>query len=151
MKKLLLFIIILVATSHLKAQNVPIEIVFEGFYEIREGDNAEKYYSILFDSTFYQNENLSFLRVLNIGNKPERAKYLIKGQTYSFVIQRKFEESFGCENHLMHFRSGRALTDEGTLFGTNYLEEQKAIALEQSCNYIAIEYYYVLFINKKSE
>lgn len=132
----------------LKAQNDTVEVVFEGFYEIREGDNAEKYYSILFDSTFYQNENLTFLRVLNIGNESDRAESLIIGQTYSFVIQRKFEQSFGCVNYLSHSRSSRAITDKGTLFGSSYLEKHKVIAAESDCEYKAIEYYYILVINK---
>ena len=60
----------------LKAQNDTVEIVFEEYYEIREGQNAEKYYSILFDSTYYQHKNLTFLRAcLNFAFESIVSKY----------------------------------------------------------------------------
>ena len=144
MKTILSFIILSLSTFTIKAQTDTVQIVFAGFYDVNIGQNKEKYYSLLLDSTYYKSENLSFIRVLNIGNREQLAKSLISGRTYSVVIQRKLQHSAGCENDLMHIRSSRAQTDVGTLFGSNFLEEEKVIAMKSSCNYKAIEYYYIL-------
>lgn len=130
----------------LKAQSDTVKIVFNGFYEVREGTDGDKYYSILFDSTYYENENLHFTRILTLGNRSELAKALLSGQIYTAVIQRKLQYSSGCDHNLMNIRSNRAMTDKGTLFGSNFLELQKRIAKESSCEYKAIEYYYILEI-----
>jgi hypothetical protein len=134
----------------IKAQTDTVEIVFNGFYEVREGINGDKYYSVLFDSTYYENKNLQFIRILSLGNRPNIAESLQTNQTYIVVIQRKLQYSCGCPDNLINFRSNRAMTDEGTLFGSNFLEEQKEIAKESSCDYKAIDDYYVIEIKKKN-
>jgi hypothetical protein len=134
----------------IKAQTDTVEIVFNGFYEVREGKNGDKHYSMLFDSTYYENENLQFIRILSLGNRPELAESLLKGRTYIVVIQRKLQYSCGCADKLINIRSNRAMTDEGTLFGSNFLEEQKEISKESSCDYKAIEDYYILEIKNKN-
>ena len=103
---------------------------------------------MLFDSTHY--ENLQFIRILSLGNRPYLAKSLHSGQTYIVVIQRKLQYRSGCAHNLINIRSNRAMTDEGTLFGSNFLEEQKEIAKESSCAYKAIEDYYILEIKNKN-
>lgn len=87
---------------------------------------------------------------MNLGNKTDLAESLISSQTYTVVIQSKLEYSSGCGQDLINIRSNRAMTDEGTLFGSNFLEEQKSIAKENSCDYRAIEYYYILEIKNKN-
>ncbi len=134
----------------IKAQTDTVEIVFNGFYEVREGTNGDKYYSILFDSTYYENENLQFIRILSLGSRPELAESLLTDRTYIVEIQRKLQYSCGCADDLINIRSGRAMTDEGTLFGSNFLDEQKVIAKESSCDYQAIEDYYILEIKNKN-
>lgn len=134
----------------IKAQTNTVEIVFNGFYEVREGSNGDKYYSMLFDSTYYESENLQFIRILSLGNRLELAETLVKGQTYKVAIQRKLQYCCGCSDNLINIRSNRVMTDEGTLFGSNFLEEQKVIAKESSCEYKAIEDYYILEIKNKN-
>jgi|GEM_PF-5548687 len=134
----------------IKAQTDTVEIVFDGFYEVREGTDGDKYYSMLFDSTYYEDENLQFIRILSIGNRPELAESLLKDQTYIVVIQRKLQYSCGCSDNLINIRSNRAMTDEGTLFGSNFLDEQRVIAKESYCDYKAIENYYILEIKNKN-
>lgn len=56
MKKAISIIILLVSSLLTKAQTDTIEIAFEKFYEVREGTNGNKYYSILYDSTYYEGE-----------------------------------------------------------------------------------------------
>jgi hypothetical protein len=150
MKKTISLIILLISTFAIKAQTDTVEIVFNGFYEVREGANGDKYYSMLFDSTYYENENLQFIRILSLGNRPNLAESLDSGQTYIVVIQRKIQYSCGCEHNLLNIRSDRGMTDEGTLFGSNFLELQKEIALNNSCDYKAIEDYYILEIKNKT-
>lgn len=134
----------------IKAQTDTVEIVFNGFYEVREGSNGDKYYSMLYDSTYYESENLQFIRVLSLRNRLELAETLVNGQTYKVAIQRKLQYSCGCSENLINIRSNRATTDEGTLFGSNFLEEQKVIAKDSSCAYKAIEEYYILDITNKN-
>lgn len=149
MKRTITILILLFSSFAIKAQTDTVEFVFNGFYDVREGSNGDKYYSMLFDSTYFENENLQFIRILSLGNRSELAESLHKDQTYIVVIQRKLQYSCGCSDNLICIRSNRAMTDEGTLFGSNFLEEQKAIAKESSCDYKAIEDYYILEIKNK--
>lgn len=140
-------LVLLCANSWAQTKNI--ETVFNGFYEIREGRDGEKYYSILFDSTYFKNENLQFLRILSFGSREELVKPLRIGRSYNITIQRKLEYRYGCNGHLRSIRSNRAMTDEGTLFGSDFLEERKDDAKELSCDYKVIEEYYILDIKKK--
>ncbi|KAB2807695.1 hypothetical protein [Phaeocystidibacter luteus] len=149
MKRIIALIILSMSAFPIKAQTDTVEIVFNGFYEVREGLNGDKYYSLLFDSTYYESENLQFIRTLLLGNKDELADSLVKGRTYIVVIQQKQQHRFGCSDNLIIIRSGRISTDQGTLFGSDFLEKQKVIAKESSCEYKAIEDYYILEITYK--
>ena len=62
----------------IKAQTDTVEIVFNGFYEVREGKNGDKHYSMLFDSTYYENENLQFIRILSFINKGRTREFYMK-------------------------------------------------------------------------
>ena len=42
------------------------------------------------------------------------------------------------------------MTDPGTLFGSDFLEEQKEIAKQISCEYKAIEEYYIVDVKNKN-
>ncbi|QNR25097.1 hypothetical protein [Croceimicrobium hydrocarbonivorans] len=150
MKKIISIIILLISAFAIKAQTDTVEIIFNGFYDVGEGTNGNKYYSILFDSVYYENENLQFIRILSLGNRLEVAESLVQGRTYKVAIQRKLQYSCGCSDNLINIRSNRAMTDEGTLFGSNFLEEQKIIAKESTCEYKAIEDYYILEIKNKN-
>jgi hypothetical protein len=150
MKRTITILILFLTSCAIKAQSDTVEFVFNGFYDMHEGTNGDRYYSMLFDSTYFQNENLQFIRILSLGNRSEIAESLQLEQTYIVVIQRKLQYSCGCSDHLINIRSNRAMMDEGTLFGSNFLEEQKVIAKESSCEYKAIEEYYILEIKNKN-
>lgn len=99
-------------------------------------------YTLVFDSTYYPEKNLHFIRILKCDSNTLQT--LVPHQTYSMVIQRKLEQATGCkEDTLISFRSNRITTDVGTLFGSNYLEEQLAMDRPSKCEYVVVEYYYV--------
>ena len=149
MKNTITLIFLLCSTIPLMAQSETVNFTFNGFYKVIEGTNGDKYYSVLYDSTFYENENLIFIRVLNLGNRTDLAESLSPTQEYTVSIQRKLEYGAGCGHDLMRVRSNRAMTDVGTLFGSDFLLNQKNKAKESSCDYKAIEYYYILEIKNK--
>jgi hypothetical protein len=101
---------------------------------------------MLYDSTFFPEENLTFIRVLSFANNAKLYKSLVQGRSYKFIIQQKIQHSLGCRGDLINIRSNRAKTDEGSLFGSTFIEEEKEIAKKMTCDYMAIEYYYVLQI-----
>ena len=148
MNKILIITTCLLMSLFGRGQTDTVGIVFNQFYEINEGQYHVKYYSMLYDSTYFPNENLTFIRVLSFGKNSELYNAMVSGQYYELIIQRKLQHSLGCRNDLIRIRSGRAMTDKGTLFDSAFLEEQKEFAKGFTCDYMAIEYYYVLEIIK---
>lgn len=148
MKKILLFFVCSFTCLLANGQTDTIEIVFEKFYEIREGLDKKHYYSILYDSTFYTAENLTFIRILQFNGFEKNNNSLIPGKKYKLIIARKYEHGIGCQDQILNFRSNRTQTDPGTLFGSDFLEKLKEEKHEESCNYKAIEYYQIKGIIK---
>lgn len=132
----------MLAFTFSKAQTDTVEIVFKEFYEIRVGEDKKQHFSILYDSTCYPQEHLTFIRVLNLGDKANKPT-LCPGKKYRLVINRKFEHKLGCDSQMLNVRSNRAQTDPGTLFGSDFLERLREENKAVPCNYKAIEFYSV--------
>lgn len=145
MKKLIL--IALLASFLVEAQTDTLMIEYTGFHSISQTPTGDSSYTILYDSTYYENVELSFLRVLLLPSQKETVVNFKEGMSYSVAIQRKFEHSYGCSRDEIRIRSQRVNTDPGTLFNSSFLEEQLKIAASTPCAYRVIEYYYVLDIS----
>lgn len=142
MKKTWLTLFCLCICHFSKGQTDTVEILFQEFYEIRVGHGNQQYYSILYDSTIFPEENLTFMRVLKLSDKINEGA-LSPGSKYKLVIDKKSEHQLGCEGQLLHIRSNRGQTDPGTLFGSDFLGILKEEIKKNPCNYKAIEYYYI--------
>lgn len=141
-RTILIVLLLILGTSNLKAQTDTITISFTEFYKVWEDGFGKTQYDILLDSTYHQEENLHFVRILNLGDREDLAQQLVPHQTYSVVVHRKVQSSTGCKGApLLNFRSNRATTDAGTLFGSDFLTQQ--LAMQDTCERIAIEYYYI--------
>lgn len=135
------------ALSPAHAQTDTITVKFNGFYEVVEGKGEQLTYSILLDSTYLPYEDMYLLRVMPLVVDEGATQKLEMGESYEVVIQRKYQHSMGCEGEQpIRIRSQRVMTDQGTLFGSNFLDRMISSFEGTDCRVRVVEYYTILEI-----